>query len=251
MNVVDGGGSSIVFNSAGAAWETRWKSTRMITWRAAAVGVRCASAVTARASSTLMEAPERSMTVTSGCRSAKASRARRTGSTTPEGADQRRRKGKSCVALSRTTRADEQVGLDRGARRGGKERDRRLLAEHPIEDRWTYVSDGLAHGTREPQTFAEHGTYRGLDFVGIPGSVDDRPMDRVFGGERSESLRAPGGGSPPRPTRCGHRLGTASLWRVDDVEIQEQVQVGIQAVGGELARACARPSIGRPLPYPW
>ncbi len=43
------GGSSIVFNNAGAAFSTRSKSTRTSTWYRAALGVRKAMRATSRA----------------------------------------------------------------------------------------------------------------------------------------------------------------------------------------------------------
>ena len=65
-NTVEGGGSSKVFNNAGPASLTRWKSCSTSTLRVASKGLVDANRVTSRAVSMLMAAPSRSTSITSG-----------------------------------------------------------------------------------------------------------------------------------------------------------------------------------------
>ena len=74
MKTVSPGGSSRVFNRAGARRAARCTSSRTITWRAACSGRRCASETTWRISAMEMDAPLRRMTCRSGSVPASAAR---------------------------------------------------------------------------------------------------------------------------------------------------------------------------------
>ncbi len=203
-NVVDGGGSSIVFSiSAAPSGRRRWNSSRIITLRSPSIGASDAVRTISRAWSDEIEAPTRATSWTSGCSPRNTRSAVRWCGV--GAAEQQRRESAGGLLLGRPGRADEEVGVHRCDGRPREPFDGDLLADDCVPHRGRRAAHSPSRSRTADLIAAATSSFDRDGIDRRPTGRDRRPPSRRTRGRR-------GRGSRRRPARTG-RAGACAAAR--------------------------------------